>query len=119
MTPTELAQKGLRVDSLRALYEAVKAGTATRTEVENLSCDIWQDERSIDAGSAYHGDMNAALALHNAVRPGWAWQVWSYLDGFFAVVDGPERSSPEVPGPNPARALLLADLAAMIQEGEW
>jgi hypothetical protein len=73
----------------------------------------------LDAGSAYSGDMNAALALHNAVLPGWRWsrhhdgemEVWTH--GVMNTKWG--RSS----DPDPARALLLADLAAMIeQEGE-
>ena len=133
-----------RRDSLRALYEAVREGTATRTEVENLSCDIWQDERSIDAGSAYSNDMNAALALHEAVLPGWGWSAGScsvsddamVFPDFNCPIHGDRlraelpilvngREWPEVtdidqrPPGDPARALFLADLAAMIeQEGE-
>jgi hypothetical protein len=102
-----------RRDSLRALYEAVKAGTATRTEVENLAYGIWQDERMLDAGSAYHNDMNAALALHKAVLPHIKWELWQSGEAY--VCNFPRQNTEYAP--DPARALLLADLAAMI-EGE-
>jgi len=73
-----------------------------------------------EAYDAYSGSLDAALALHNAVLPGWSW----------VKPDGPEMGSIRVFGPdngdfypsaigkasNTARAWLCAILKALIAE---
>ena len=136
-----------RRDSLRALYEAVKAGEATDAHFEAVwtANDIGQWRLNFWANNAYRNDMNAALALHNAVLPGWGWSAGScsvsddamVFPDFNCPIHGDRlraelpilvngREWPEVtdidqrPPGNPARAWLLAILTAMIeQEGEW
>lgn len=62
--------------------------------------------------------MGAAKALHEAVLPGWGWQVFALTDcDYVAVLDGPEFSTPEIEAPyTPARAWLLAILEALIAQ---
>ena len=69
------------------------------------------------ADSAYHGDMNAALALHNAVLPDWRWNVNNELSSETADVNwwGMRGESGRCLG-NPARAWLIAILKALIWE---
>jgi hypothetical protein len=146
MTPADLAAKGLRVDSLRALYEAVKAGGDVPSALY-LAIPAHEDipTRHLAARIVNNGkDLTAALALHNAVLPGWGWSVGScsvsddamVFPDFNCPIHGDRlraelpilingREWPEVtdidqrPPGDPARALMLADLAAMIeQEGE-
>ncbi len=58
-------------DALDKLIEAVEAGTVDATEgpsVFNSSLgDIWDE----CAALAYHGSLDAAMALHEALLPGW------------------------------------------------
>lgn len=111
--------------ALRALHDAVKAG----------------DDNALDAAlepfiggpifhpacDAYFGSLDAAHALHKAVLPGWGWSLNTQNSNRYpdrqadALVDAidPFRCH----GANadtPARAWLLAILAALIaeQEGE-
>jgi hypothetical protein len=67
---------------------------------------------------AFSGSLDAALALHNAVLPGWEWS-----RGFDGATTVWKRHTLQSKwgvsfDPDPARALLLAILAAMIQDGE-
>jgi hypothetical protein len=133
-----------RRDSLRALYEAVKAGefpghvTARDLGLPDGAIAI------LTFYEAFSGSLDAALALHNAVLPGWGWSAGScsvsddamVFPDFNCPIHGDRlraelpilvngREWPEVtdidqrPPGNPARAWLLAILAAMIeQEGE-
>lgn len=68
----------------------------------------------VEAYNAFCGSLDAAKALHEAILPGWRWSVayddwacvWKYeVDGTF-----------EARSDNPARAWLLAQLDALIQE---
>jgi hypothetical protein len=107
-------------DALRALRDAVKAGK--RGLGWNTSSVFGDTQAAMDAVDAIDGSHDAAHALHEAVRPGWAWTVrddgeatvwppneiageaWC-ADGITAYVEG-----------EPARALLLADLEAVIAQ---
>lgn len=76
--------------------------------------DIWID--------AFHGSLDAAEALHDALLPtgAWSWQLWIDHNGIpTAVIDGWEFSTPEVTAETPARAWLIAILKALIaMEGD-
>ena len=116
-----------QLESLRALYDAVKAGD--NDQADAVSRAMASEAR--DAGRyeplspltiekiVRRGSLDSALALHNAVLPEWGWsrhydgemEVWKH--GVMNTKWG--RSS----NPDPARALLLAILAEMIErEGE-
>ena len=112
-----------RRDSLRALYEAVKAGELEA--VNKLLGKMFSDDHNLpwsfvsDINSAFRGSLDAALALHNAVLPGWGWAVEADSNACVWHPDTFGVSRDIHIDPKPARALLLADLAAMIeQEGE-
>jgi hypothetical protein len=70
------------------------------------------------AGDAYNGSLDAAKALHEAVLPGWGWQIWG---GSYATLsydfDGAEIDVDNSHEDNPARAWLLAILEALIAQG--
>ena len=63
--------------TLGKLIEAVEAGTATRTQIEELAAQAFGlSDLCIDIGSAYaRKDINAARAVHDALLPGW----WAML----------------------------------------
>lgn len=128
-----------RIDSLRALEAAVKAGTATIGAMEPLAIAAFPD----DAGSraptfmhvwaAYRGSLDAALALHRAILPEWMVSTMCQLLDLgddmeytgtasdwmvnLARCDGSLTMDSEV-AETPARAWLLAILAALIAEAE-
>jgi len=117
--------------NLHALYEAVKAGA---DEIDTLPAFPVMEHRSLLALALTPGDlraMGAALALMGAVLPGWvvnsldqasnlAGDPWgcelAWFDG-----SNPSQNRKAYSGHdfhNPASALVLAILAAMIAEGE-
>ena len=124
MTPDDLAAKGLRVDSLRALYEATKNGIWLGMS------SVPDDFRTDMTWKAFNGSLDAALALHKSVLPGWRvlqlhqFEAGHWLAGVYHPQgdDWPKWTpypKAEETAPDPARALVLADLAAMIDlEGE-
>ncbi|MCA0846105.1 hypothetical protein [Salipiger thiooxidans] len=97
------------------------------------------DRRSRLAWSTYHGSLDAAKALHKAVLPGWFWRIsechlssdaWvgpdfncpthgaRLLDTVPQTINGQDwHEFTDVdlrPAGNPARALLISDLLALI-----
>ena len=66
------------------------------------------------ARDAYHGSLDAALALHAALLPGWIWSVKETIDGHAATVEMPigVAQARAVDFDNTARAWLLAILRA-------
>lgn len=111
---------------LKALIEAVEAGTAKGEDFNVAPSAGWFGHSEMDAYRAYHGDMNAALALFKELLPGWDWMkpAAEWKPDSVAVV------SPHIepPGPDddcagrpwfvgeyqtPARALLLATMKAV------
>ncbi len=119
-----------RIDALRALYEAVKAGEARSDWMP------WIDPtdrtrgllpyRFADFPAAYFGDLNAALALHEAVLPGWFFCI-ANNSAFVTKPDGPmivpfdwdgDMGQYHAEATTPARAWLLAILAALIDQAE-
>ncbi len=114
-----------RIDSLRALEAAVKAGEAAHTHF--MAALHHGNPGDFDvfgsASHAYRGSLDAALALHNAVLPGWhITDMWMNGDGLMGgagvwhetaePMGGPPHFSAHAP--NMARELLLAILAALI-----
>ena len=111
--------------NLDKLIEAVEAGEA-------IAAQSFGDELGIEAGlyanHAYNGlSLDAALALKEAVLPGWAWLARATDDEDDAVNRGkflaniwepdrnPNNGQPCFPvwADTPARALLLAILKAL------
>ncbi len=102
-----------RLEALRALHAAVKDGG------EWGGCSgVFGRRNTARARDAYHGSVDAALALIAATLPGWTWRRTA---GNIYVTD-PKRGSRSKkwsgPGLHPATALLLAIIAALIAEEE-
>lgn len=112
--------------ALDKLIEAVEAGgydaTPDRAARFNDFSEAWEAARGAytqpgykTAWRAYHGSLDAALALHEALLPGW-WFQTSAVDGWATCYV--ERSGAGVPeeapsaAETPARAWLLAILRA-------
>ena len=106
-------------DALQRLIDAVETGTARKPDfVQALGNE---GDQVTTACSAYHGSLDAALALHSALLPGWG--VVNLGQAVYArtgpTVDwhcrlegrGPSDGSYAI-GIGPARALLLAILRA-------
>jgi hypothetical protein len=111
-----------RLEALRGLYEAVKAGGYPDRQTEVMAfylggsiadCNAWANL----ARTANYGSVDAALALIAATLPGWAWGRWS--NGHMWVTDNVDNAdrfttSKGYHQDNPAAALLLACIAALI-----
>jgi len=104
--------------ALKALAEAVEAGKW------DSRCDEPGEETGLREWALIidrimdNGSLDAALALHDAVLPGWKWArthggemlVWNY--GVLRSRWGRSDIEP------PSRALLLADIRALISQAE-
>jgi len=94
---------------LAALIEAVEAGVSTRLSIEEMGINILPKMvDGVNAGAAYHGSLNAANALHDALLPGWHWSVSQCRSGGRATVwHEPDkcRASFSADDPVPSRAL--------------
>jgi len=102
--------------ALQDLLEKVERGEASTMAFEDAGFDGW-------AELAYHGSLDAARELHEAVLPGWKWSAHEPRPGLVRV--SVSEWSPLRPMPNtaeysiPARAWLIAILRALIaKEGE-
>jgi hypothetical protein len=105
-----------KLEALRALHDAVKAGRACPD-----FCPMWHsDGHCMEAEAAFSGSIDAAHALHRAVLPGWVWNV--VMDGCTVWRDYPENPMDGVQDEycegNPARAWLLAIISALIAQEE-
>lgn len=109
-----------RLDSLKALREKVRAGATTGLNVTHLP-DFMRPE----LGEAVRDSLDAAKALHDAVLPGWIFDVTN--DSAFVMVPWAEQSDDPSflnqytgESDNPARAWLIAILSALIdiEEGK-
>ncbi len=112
-----------RLDALRALHDAVKDGTATWYDLPEMCEAIWGDNVSYVEcvrGAYAADDLSAARALHDAVRPGWQAQL--SMSGaalvFLLYPEEGDRSFTAFVSGKPARALLLALIASLIDEEE-
>ena len=93
--------------ALQALLMKVESGEATTMAFEDAGFDGW-------AELAYHGSLNAAKALHEAVVPNHAWDIWRGIG-----TDCVRYYGCNLPGidtayhEDPARAWLIAILRAL------
>ena len=105
------------IEQLDALIEAVEAGTATVTTCDDAFPNAHNFEHSY-ALSAYRGSLDAALALHAALLPGWSWSAngdtHAGQTGYSAAAHPPSTCDESVfcDAATAARALLLATLKA-------
>ena len=108
---------------LRLLIEAVEAGTASYDMFSGALGSACQDVRSAEipgyAASAYRGALGAAESLHDALLPGWGWDVGIHADtepNYEACVTklglGQATDAHSATGVSAARAWLLATLKA-------
>ena len=102
-----------KLETLRALHDAVKAGTI---DGNTPHCDL----PARHVLGAYAGSLDAANALHKAVLPGWAGSLDT--EGFAKVGKGSRgvqtvMYAERIDG-HPARAWLLAILSALIAQEE-
>lgn len=129
-----------RKQALIELRDKVKAGEMGDTGPDRFTAipkrgvGVYFDQNWRDAGNAYwHGDLNAAKALHEAVLPGCSVQITDTRNGFEDIGRWIVKINWEhmtwqptftAAGPfgyegkdyNPARAWLLAILEALIAE---
>jgi hypothetical protein len=115
-----------RIEALKELAAKVEAGRLdecryTTARFEDAGFDKW-------AELAYHGSLDAAKALHEAVLPGWKprmpaapWNEKSFAVEGPTLVDDPEGDCSGFPSfvgksDTPARAWLLAILRALIAQ---
>lgn len=95
-------------DGLRKLIEAVEAGIALAPQIHDTL-----GRSGLHGISAYNGSVDAAIALCEALLPGWIWG--RYANGVMWVAKRPHtvRAPAHMA---PARALLLAVLRAKLME---
>jgi hypothetical protein len=108
---------------LDRLIAAVEAGTANDGIIGAVFSpnDIASWRINQLARNAFDGSLDAALRLHEALLPEWAWGRWS--NGHMWVTDDVGDADRFVTSTgfhqdNPARALLLAILRAVKARGE-
>ena len=97
---------------LIVLRDIVKAGDASSG---NFNVRGWKGFHDTNAWLAYHGSLDAAKALHEAVRVGWIWG--RQKNGAMWIAKGSKvfKSPPMM---EPARGLLLCDIEALIAEAD-
>lgn len=112
---------------LQKLIEAVEAGTATTNDFHCAPFDRCMNGEFTMAVNAYHGhgDVNAALALHKALLPGFIFSLREGCRGGYLAHIYDNRDEDALPsGPfdalssSPDRALLLAVLRAYAAQRE-
>lgn len=104
-----------RLEALEFLAAAISSGDwgveaskAARISGSGMDDTMW---------SAYCGSLDAARELHNAVLPGWRWEVGTnnlHMGPIGSVGNGQRTFA--ACATDPARAWLLAILRAMIAE---
>lgn len=100
-----------RKEALTALLEKVEAGISGRWGFEALG-----DDAEGFALGAFHGSLDDALALHEAVLPEFTWQVQNFGKPY-AIVDLVNGGCARGGTDNiPARAWLQAILQALIEQ---
>ena len=70
----------------------------------------------VSAFRAYNGSLDAAVSLHEAVLPGWSWSTVTdaHNKQWFFVGDNVDYETDEIYHKISARALLIADIQALI-----
>jgi hypothetical protein len=112
-----------RLEALKELAKKVEAGSAFGCDYGCI-LDDWPKDSGVrmDADSAYHGSLDAALALHEAVLPGCQFHIATEAngEGFVAEIFDCKRDRfiAHACTDRPARAWLLAILRALIAQEE-
>lgn len=100
--------------TLRALIEAVEAGTATIFDFEYCAA---LGHEWVTGWNAYRGSLDAANALHDALLPGWGYLISKHDAEIWREGEYPNTIAAQVKD-NRARAWLLAILRAKEAEGK-
>ena len=101
------------VIALKELLAKVEAGKYGPCTFEPLG-----DDAEGYALDALHGSLDAALALHNAVLPGWGWVIHGDVASVAPITSSAIMENAVECTGNPARAWLVAILKALISEAE-
>lgn len=108
------------MSDLHNLIEAVERGDRAVTNWRDFAALIHDGDTMSDlpilAHRAYHGDLNAAAALHEALLPGWGWEMY-HQDGCRVWESGNPTNLFIGKATDPARAWLLAILRAVEAKG--
>lgn len=104
----------VETDKMGLLIAAVEAGDVKRSGLGDLIVAAWPhpayyayEQNLLDA---YFGSMDAALALHNALLPGWEWRLNVSNAAVYPFNAPPGVAMFYGMADNPARAWLLAIL---------
>jgi hypothetical protein len=115
----ELAAKVEAGEDWPSLYDGTGLYSLISSALGNWSWEVVEG-----VTKSYRGSLDAAKALHDAVLPGWHWGMQVVVNGFLAAVGKPTEypnsveSRFDVVSDDPARALLLAILRALIAQEE-
>lgn len=102
-----------RREALEALRDKVKSGEGVPSALLFKLTDVLGTPQIVY--DAYHGSLDAAKALHEAVLPGWWWKTIA-PEPNFAQVGMPDVGVFSGQSDNIARAWLLSILSALISE---
>ena len=105
-----------QLEALRELAKKVEAGEALPLL---YFLNVFDVPSATSAWLCQSADLNAAKALHEAVLPGWDWNVCSWAGA--DIHPGEDQLAAWMPGgnyDNPARSWLLAILRALIAREE-
>lgn len=102
--------------ALTRLAEKVEAGTATDADFDATWPRAMNGEHH-HAKTAYNGSLDAAMALHDAVLPGWRWGLHEPRPLLFRANVSPYSALRPMPytaeHTDPARVWLIAILRAL------
>lgn len=108
-------------DDLKKLIEAVEASSISYSNLDPFVAALGMNTQANDAHMAYRGSLDAAKALHEALLPGWIFDltngscfVCPGLDDDDATTSGQYAGESDVW----SRAWLLAILRALVGQAE-
>ena len=102
-----------RIDALKALEQRIAAGEWVPSD----DWVTWPANNFLNwtlCNNAYNGSLDAALALHEAILPGWHWNL---APGYCHVIpphDNGDQDALTGHNQSPARAWLIAIIRALI-----
>lgn len=117
----------IKLEALKELAAKVEAGDANYYPGQDFhlamggnSYDyLSKTPGSLDMDRAYHGSLDAAKALHEAVLPGWvAWDKSHTYFGYEIALTNGDKDARSCSKVSEARAWLLAIIKALIAEEE-
>jgi hypothetical protein len=104
-----------KITALKEMLAKVEAGDWGLIKDGRAPLDEFGD--ALAASHAYHGSLDAAKKLHEAVVPDWEWII--YYDGDVGVQqDGGVHHYEQATNPITSRAWLIAIIKALIWEAE-